>query len=251
MSFNPLGQNEYFQEGSNPYPMWETQNMSSPSDVFTINGSLAKTFFGFFILLVGGVVGWMIPGLLWPALIVGLVLGLVLAFKSDWANIFTVPVYAFVEGMLLGALSVAFETLYPGLVAQVVLATLSVFFVMLLVYKSGIIKVNQKFYRIFLLAALGYMVFGLINLGLMLFNVTDGIFGLYSTMGWFGVALSAFGAGLAAFSLVSDFDLIQNAAEIGAPKKLEWFATYGLIASLVWLYIEFLRLFALVANLTR
>ena len=121
------------------------------------------------------------------------------------------------------------------------LATLATFAGMFLAYKFGLIKVTAKFRRIMTLAIFGYVIFALVNFVFAV--VTNTPFGIGGT-GWLGIAISVFAVGLASFTLALDFDSIERAIASGAPQKYSWLLAHGLIVTLVWLYIEFLRLFA-------
>nr|MBW4096390.1 Bax inhibitor-1/YccA family protein [Acidobacteriota bacterium] len=181
--------------------------------------------------------------------IVGLVLGLVNSFKREPSPVL-IMLYAVFEGVFLGGLSGMLESAFPGIVIQAVLGSLSVFAVTLFLFKSGKLRVTPKATRIFIIAISGYALFSLLNFGLMVFNVTDQPWGIRSmnipgTNIPFGVVLGLLAVGLAAFSLVMDFDSIQQGVQNGAPAKYAWTAAFGLTVTLVWLYVEILRLLAI------
>lgn len=179
--------------------------------------------------------GWVMGGL-----VVGLVAALVGTFKPRTARI-AAPVYAIAEGIVLGAISRAFEAQYDGIVLQAVGATLAVFTVMLLLYRSKVIKVTEKFRRIVVGATLGVMLFYGISLIFSLFGATPSFI---TSAGPVGILFSLFVAGLAAFNLALDFDLIERAAESRQPAYMEWYCALALTITLVWLYLEILRLLA-------
>lgn len=179
--------------------------------------------------------GWVIGGV-----IVGLVAALVGSFKPRAARI-AGPIYAIAEGVVLGAISRAYEVEYSGIVLQAVGATMSVFVVMLLMYRSRVIRVTDKTRRI----VLGMM------LGLMAFYMISFIIGLFGSMPSFindaspvGILFSVFVAGLAAFNLALDFDMIEMGARNKAPAYMEWYGALAVTITLVWLYLELLRLLA-------
>ncbi|MGL5851136.1 MAG: Bax inhibitor-1/YccA family protein [Phycicoccus sp.] len=218
------------------------------TDRVTMDDVIMKTLGLFSIVLVVGAVGWFLAaqnpalglGLMLGGMIVTLVLGLVIAFKKT-LSVPLILTYAVAEGAFVGAVSQVFERLYPGIVATAVVATLATFGGMFLAYKTGLIKVSSKFRRIMMMALVGYALFSLVNLGVALF--TDTPFGIGGT-GWLGIAISVFGVGLAALTLALDFDSIDWAIRSGAPRQYSWLLAHGLIVTLVWLYIEMLRLLA-------
>lgn len=179
--------------------------------------------------------GWVIGGL-----IIGVVAALVGTFKPRAARI-AGPVYALAEGVVLGAISKVFEAQYDGIVLQAVGATISVFVVMLLLYRSQIIKVNDKFRRIVVGATIGLMVFYLISMVMGIFGAMPSFINSATPM---GILFSVFVAGLAAFNLALDFDMIERAAAARQPAYMEWYCALGVTVTLVWLYLELLRLLA-------
>ncbi len=179
-----------------------------------------------FMLMMGGIVGT-------------LALGFAIAFKKT-ISVPLIVTYAVFEGALVGSVSKFYNDQFgEGIVAQAVLATLCVFGVMLFVYKTGILKVTEKFRRIMTFAVLGYVVFALVNFVFAM--VTDSPFGIGGT-GALGIGISLFATGLAAFMLALDFDSIDRAIASGAPQKYSWLLAHGLIVTIVWLYLELLRL---------
>lgn len=177
-------------------------------------------------------------------LIGGLVLGLVNAFKRNPSPALIIA-YTVFEGAFLGAISLQFNTLYDGVVLQAVLGTISVFAVSLFLFKSGRVRVTPKFTRWLMFAMLGYALFSLINLVLMWTGVL-GAFGMRSWGGGLvGIIVGLVAIGLAAASLIVDFDSIKRGVEAGVPAKMAWAAAFGLLVTLIWLYLEFLRLLAI------
>jgi uncharacterized YccA/Bax inhibitor family protein len=219
----------------------------------TMDDVVMKTAGLFTLVLVFAGIGWALaPTSLGGVVILGgiaatLVLGLVIAFKKT----ISVPLivgYAVVEGLMVGAISFTYSTLFDppgtpvfeGIVAQAVIATLSVFAGMLLAYKTGLIKVTAKFRRVMTMAVIGYAIFALVNLGYVLF-FGGSMFG-FGGSGAIGIGISLFAIGLASLSLAVDFDSIDRAIAAGAPQKYSWLLAHGLIVTLVWLYLEILRL---------
>ena len=214
----------------------------------TMDDVIMKTLGLFAIVLAFGAAGWFAaatnPGLgfmLWMGGMIGtLILGLVIAFKKT----LSVPLilgYAALEGLFVGAVSQFFETMYGGIVAQAVLATLATFAGMFAAYKFGLIKVTDKFRRIVTMMIFGYAIFAVVNF--IFAMVTNTAFG-FGGSGTVGILISLFAVGLASVSLALDFDSVDRAIATGAPQKYSWLLAHGIIVTLVWLYIEFLRLIA-------
>ena len=217
----------------------------------TIDDVVMKTTGLFAIVLVVAAIAWQLTPQFGIVFMLGgiaatLVLGLVIAFKKT-ISVPLILTYAVFEGVLVGSISnfyaLAFDApgtpVFKGIVAQAVLATLSVFVGMLIAYKTGIIKVTEKFRRIVTMAVIGYAIFALINLGYALFSGTP--FGIGGS-GPLGIGISLFAIGLASAMLALDFDSIDRAIAAGAPEKYSWLLAHGLIVTLVWLYLEILRL---------
>jgi uncharacterized YccA/Bax inhibitor family protein len=180
-------------------------------------------------------IGWVIGGL-----IIGLVSVLIASFRPHLSRIFA-PVYAIAQGVVVGAISRAYSVAYDGIVLQAVGATLGVFVVMLLLYRSRVIKVTERYRRIVMGALLGVLAFYLVSF----------IFGIFGAMPSFitdasplGIGFSVVVAGVAAFTLALDFDMIEKGAKNQMPAYMEWFCALGLLVTLVWLYLEILRLLA-------
>ena len=180
-------------------------------------------------------VPWMIGGLLG-----GFVVALVTVFKSSWAPI-TAPLYALLEGLALGGISAFFERSYHGIAIQAVGLTFGVLFVMLAAYKTGVIRATERFKLGVIAATGGIALFYLVAMVLNLFHVNVGI--LYNSSP-FGIAFSVFVVIIAALNLVLDFDMIETGVRVGAAKYMEWYGAFGLMVTLIWLYLEILRLLA-------
>lgn len=216
----------------------------------TVSGTATATGVLLVLLLVTATIGWVttdplvdgFPGLALGGAIVGLVCGLVVSFKPTLARVLG-PVYALAEGYFLGVISRAYDTMYDGIVLQAVGATLGVFAVMLVLYRTQIIKVTQRFRRIVLGAMMGLMLFYLVSWIVSLFAGRDAVSFMNSSSN-FGILISVVAAGLAAMMLAIDFDLIERGAREGWPKGMEWYGAFGLLTTLVWLYLEMLRLLA-------
>lgn len=202
------------------------------------------------LLVVVAAMTWQFAPGLWPiGMIVGLVLGLVNSFKRNPSPALIVA-YTVAEGVFLGGISLAFASIAVGdsatplssIVLQAVLATMATFAASLFLYKSGRVRVTPKFTRWLLIAMVGYLVFSLLNLVLVWTGVLDG-WGMRG--GTLGIVVGLFAVGLAAASLIVDFDAVKRGVEQGVPAKYAWTAAFGLVVTLVWLYLEFLRLIAI------
>lgn len=181
--------------------------------------------------------------LAFPAALVGLVLAMVIIFKQI-TRPGVIMAYAAIEGVFLGGISQFFNAAYPGIVVQAVLGTSAVAGGMLALYRSGRIQVTPKFTKMVVGATIGFFVLIMVNLVAGFF--VDGGLGL--RQGPLGIVVGLFAIGLAALNLVLDFDLIEKAAGQGAPARFGWFAAFGLLVTLVWLYIEILRLLAILRS---
>ncbi|WP_411850063.1 Bax inhibitor-1/YccA family protein [Stenotrophomonas sp. LGBM10] len=224
--------------------------VSSPDQAMTINGTVNKT--GILLLLTVltaafawsqtvGADGQIAPGAMIYAVggaIGGLVLALVTVFKKAWSPV-TAPLYALVEGFFLGAISAVFEMKFPGIVFQAVLLTFGTLFALLVAYRSGLIKVTENFKLGVVAATGGIALLYLASFVLSFFNINVPV--IHEASGW-GIAFSLFVVVVAALNLVLDFDFIETGAAARAPKYMEWYGAFGLMVTLVWLYVEFLRL---------
>jgi len=177
--------------------------------------------------------GWVLGGF-----IVGFIAVIVASFKPHLAKI-AAPIYALAEGVVLGAISRAYSEQYNGIVVQAVGATLGVFVVMLLLYRSGVVRVTDKFRRVIMGATLGLLAFYLIS---MVIGIFAGMPSFINDASPMGIAFSVFVAGLAASHLALDFDMIERGVANKLPAHMEWFCALGLTVTLVWLYLEILRL---------
>ena len=221
------------------------------STAMTVNGTIEKTFILLLVTLIsaiytwrkfffeGGMVspegmyGWIIAGALG-----GFIVAIAITFMKKYSA-FLAPVYAILEGMFLGAISALFEAMYPGIVMNAVLGTFGTFLFMLFAYRSGMIKVTNKLRSIIMSATFGIAIMYGLSWILSMFGV--GMPFLHGS-GIISIGVSLFIIVVAAFNLLLDFDMIERASAMGAPKYMEWFGAFGILVTLVWLYIEFLRL---------
>ena len=177
--------------------------------------------------VIGGVIG-------------GLVFGLATAFKPTWARI-TAPLYAIAEGFVVGGVSAIFNVQYPGIVIQAVALTLAVALGMLILYRTGIIKATPWLYKIVGAATLGIVIFYALTWLVSMFHVDMSMVYGHTPL---SIGISLFIVAIAAFNLVLDFDMISSSAQSGAPRYLEWYGAFALMVTLIWLYLEILRLLA-------
>ena len=207
----------------------------------TINGVVNKTGLSLFLLIISASITWSNPALSWLGILgtfTGLILAVVTIFKPTISYL-TVPAYAIMQGLFLGLISRVFENQYPGIAVQAIFLTFGTLGSLLLAYMSGLIKATENF-KLGIFAATGAIgVLYLINFIMSFFGTGIGVIHSNSTM---GIVFSIGVVVIAALNLVLDFDFIEEGAEIGAPKYMEWYATFGLLVTLIWLYIEILRL---------
>lgn len=226
---------------------FEQSNYNSGQEVMTIEGTVNKTFMTLALLLGGAIIAWsmyfngqnVVP-LAFGGAIAGFILALIISFKSTTAP-YLVPVYAICEGFFLGALSASYESLYDGITLQAALLTMCVFIALLLAYKTRVIKATENFKLGVFAATAGIGLVYLLSFVLGLFGITVPYLHDSSLI---GIGISIFIVIIAALNLVLDFDFIEKGAEQGAPKHMEWYGAFGLMVTLVWLYVEILRLLA-------
>jgi uncharacterized YccA/Bax inhibitor family protein len=232
------------------------QALAQPqAQVMTVEGTVNKTLIMFALMLAAAAFTWSLlfsggAALALPIALGGgigaFIVGLVTCFRPKSAPI-TAPIYAVLEGLFLGAFSAMFQSMYNGIVIQAVALTMGVFGIMLTVYRTGLIKVTEQL-KMGVVAATGAIALT------YLLSFILGMFGnrLISGFLWsnnpLNIGLSLLIVGVAAFNLLLDFDLVEKGVERRAPKFMEWYASYGLMVTLVWLYLELLRL---LANLNR
>lgn len=212
----------------------------------TYEDTIVKTVISFLVLVAGAVVGWVVPVLALPAALIGFVLALVNIFKKK-PSAGLVLAYAAFEGIFVGAISQVYTIMFDdSIVPTAVFGTLGVVAVTLALFASGKVRASRRATKIFLVAMVGYAAFSLVNLGLMFFGVTDTANGLRDTQIIpgvpLGVVLGLLVVVLAAYSLVLDFDSIQQGVRNGAPRVYAWRGAFGIMVTVVWLYLEILRL---------
>ena len=229
-----------------PVTPWGTSGAT-----MTVGGVASASLILFALLMIAAAFGWVsvktsngevyeFPMLATVGILAGFAAVIICAFKPAWAKVLA-PVYAIGQGYAVGAISKSFETYYDGIVVAAAGATVGVLLVMLVLYRTRIIKVTERFRRIVIAATLGVALLYLVAMVVRLFGAEVSF--LSSSSG-LSIAFSFFVAGLAAFNLALDFDLIERGAREGYPKQMEWFAALGLLVTVVWLYLELLRLLA-------
>lgn len=270
---NPYGQNQFGQApygqtqyGQNPYGQPQNLSQDQLQDMYnapaagradvgrmTFDDVIVKTAACLGVLVAGAAVTLVVGmGLASLLMIVGALGGFVLALVNTFKkqpSPALILAYAGLEGLFLGGLTRILDGMFPGVGLQAVIGTLSVFAVTLLLFKSGKVRATPKAMRFFMIAMIGYAVFALVNMVMMWTGATDSMFGLRTQIEIFGIPLGVFigilAIGLAAFSLIMDFTSIEAGVRAGAPQRFSWTAAFGLTVTLVWLYVEIIRLLAI------
>jgi len=242
-SGNPMFRSNAFQPDATFDEIDSTQRM-------TLAGAINKTGILLVLCLVSAGYVWnrffqssepaAVNGLMMLGLLGGLAMAMVTIFKRQWAGL-TAPAYALLQGLALGGISAMFELQYPGIVIQAVGLTFGTLAVLLLAYKTGLIKPTENF-RLMIVAATGGI--ALLYLVSFVMGFFGSSVGFIHSNGLFGIGFSLFVVAIAALNLVLDFDFIEAGAEQGAPKHMEWYGAFSLMVTLVWLYLEILRLLA-------
>ena len=216
--------------------------LTDANNVMTIQGTINKTLILLALVITSAALVWenytvVLPFLL-PAMIGGLVVAVITIFRQEWSP-FTAPIYAVLEGVILGGISGFMNVMYPGIVVQAVALTFGVFFLLLIVFSTRLIRVTEKF-RLVVIGATGAIAL------LYLADIVLGFFGrpvgFIHESGLLAIGFSLFVVVIASLNLILDFDYIEKGVEHGAPKYLEWYGAFALLVTLVWLYLEILRL---------
>lgn len=230
-SSNPIFQNKDF----------KTRSLSA-QDQMTLEGTLNKGAISFVLLLAAAYFSWTNPNPLYIMVggILGFIMALVTVFKKSWSPV-TVPLYSILEGLALGGISLSFETRYPGIASAAVCITFAVLGLMLGAYRLEWVRATPKFRKGVMIATLGVCLVYFVNLIMSFWGPGLSIISSSSPM---GIGFSLLVVGIAAFNLILDFDFIEQSSKRGLPKYMEWFAAFGLMVTLIWLYLEILRLLA-------
>ena len=226
-----------------------TKNFTGSYDIpvnerMTLDGAVNKTGILLSLCFGGAFVGWNIPTLMIPAAIVGFVLALVTIFRSPAKAGSTAPLYALSQGIFLGGITMIFETQFPGIAIQAIGLTFGILASLLFCYKSGIIKPTENFRLMVFSATVGIGIVYLVSILINLFGSGEQVMMIHSS-GPVGIGFSLFVVGIASLNLVLDFDFIEEGAEQGMPKYMEWYGAFSLMVTLIWLYMEILRLLAI------
>ena len=210
----------------------------------TLQGTINKTLLLLFLVIAAAALVWenfvlLMPFIL-PAVILGFIVAIATIFKPEWSP-FTSPVYAVLEGVILGAISALMNTVYPGIVGQAVILTFGVFVLLLVVFSTRLIRVTETFKLVVIGATGAICLLYIANLVLSFFGMP---IGFINEGGWLGIGFSLVVVVVASLNLILDFDYIEKGVEHGLPKHMEWYAAFALLVTLVWLYLEILRLLA-------
>lgn len=230
---------------SNPvFNSYFWKNSYKSSNRMTLGGVFIKTFYTLFLVSLAAWYVWnlakqgeSVKYYIYGGLLIAIFFSILTSYKKRWAPV-TVPIYALAKGFFLGGISAYADSQFSGMPMQAVKVSIIAFFVMLFLYKLGIIKVTQQFRSLIYSAIATIMVIYIISFILRLFNIQLGI--IYGTS-WFSIGFTLIAATVASFSLLLDFDYIERQLN-HAPKYMEWVATWGILVSLIWLYVEVLRL---------
>lgn len=238
-SRNPVMKEQAFQNAA-------AQVAGQAVERMTVEGATNKTFILAGILLFTALIGYTMPNplFIWPAAIAGLGVVIFASFKPHLSPILA-PIYAAIEGLFVGAISVIYAGAYSGIVFQAITLTIAVLFMMLFIYKSGIIKVTNKFRTGVMMATGAIFLVYLISFVLSFFGISVPFL---HEGGVIGIGISLVIIGVAALNLLLDFDNFEKGARYGAPQYMEWFCAMGLIITLVWLYLEILRLLSILSS---
>ena len=210
----------------------------------TLDGTVNKTGILLALCFATAAISWNLPSpiLMFSGMGMGAILALVTIFKPTYAAT-TAPIYAACQGLFLGGITVLFEAQFPGIAIQAIGLTFGTLASLLVCYKTGIIKPTENFRLMIVSATAGIALLYIVNIGMMVFGGGSGI-GFIHSNGLIGIGFSLFVVAIAALNLVLDFDFIEQGSENGLPKHMEWFGAFSLMVTLVWLYLEILRLLA-------
>ncbi len=206
----------------------------------TARGAVSKTIVLGLLMILTAFVGYTMPSpvFMWGGAIAGLVIVVIASFKTQWSPVLA-PLYALAEGLFVGTITYMYATAFEGIVFHAVTLTIGMLFIMLFLYQARIIVVTQKLRSGIIMATMAVLLLYLASWGLSFFGINVPYLHEGGVM---GIGISVVIIGIAAMNLLLDFDLFEKGEEQGAPKYMEWFAAMGLLVTLIWLYIEFLRL---------
>ncbi len=240
-SSNPMMKEKMYQNTSNQ--TLDGHFLEVKGEKMTVQGAINKSFILGAIMLATALVGFSFPSsmLMWGGAIAGLIVVIIAARKPEMSGTLA-PIYAVLEGLFVGSVSAMYAALFDGIIFQAVSLTMAVFFVMLFIYKTGIIKVTNKFRTGVMMATGAIVLVYVVNIVMSLFGVN---IPFLHEGGAIGIGISLVIVGVASMNLLLDFDNFEKGEKYGAPAYMEWFSAMGLLITLVWLYIEILRLIAM------
>ena len=214
----------------------------------TLDGTVNKTAISVLLLIISAYYTYLNQSTAWVMIggIGGFITALITVFKKEWSP-YTVPVYAILEGLALGGISFVFNSMYDGIVSQAIQLTIGIFCALLFAYKTKIISPTENFKLGIFAATGGIGIVYFISFIMSFFGSGMSILS-FNNSSMMSIGFSIFVVIIAALNLVLDFDFIEEGAEKGAPKYMEWYATFGLLVTLIWLYMEILRLLAKLSN---
>ncbi|MCK9627282.1 MAG: Bax inhibitor-1/YccA family protein [Bacteroidales bacterium] len=232
----------------------DSKAASASTGTMTVKGTATKSLVLILMILAGAMYTWKIayeainPASLqpwmWGGAIGGFIVAMIISFKPVWAQ-YLAPVYAVLEGLFLGAISAVFSQAFaataPGIVMNATLLTILTAVVMLIIYRTNLIKVDGKFARIMTIAIGAIAMYYIVSMVISLFGVN---LTMLHDSGPLSIGISLVIIGVAAFSLLMDYEFIVRASESGAPKYMEWYGAFGLMVTLIWLYLEILKILA-------
>jgi len=246
-----MSRKKSFFESSNPVMNEKILQQSAGTmvhggEVMTVNGAVNKTLLLTAILLFTTLFSYLNPNpiLMWGGAIAGFIVVMISVFKPQYSNI-TAPLYAGLEGLFVGGISAMYAAAFNGIIFQAVTVTMAILFMMLFLYKSGIIKVTKSFRTGVIMATGAVLLVYLVSFALGMFGINVPFL---HEGGMMGIGISVVIIGIASLNLLLDFDNFEKGEELGAPRYMEWFFAMGLLVTLVWLYLEVLRLIAMLSG---